>query len=99
MTAHFNHRATFTRTPSGMLSIHDLALPLSQKNATAREQLSAMFAAGEFDALPNDTRYALRGLELFLLGASQDAFDLENAARVTSRERRRVPAWMRWGRM
>ena len=61
----------------------------------ASHQLAAMYQAGELDALPIDTRCSLSALALMLLNCSSDAFDLENAARVTSRERRRVPYWLR----
>ena len=63
---------------NGLLSPHSQTRPLSQRLHTAREQLSAMFEAGELDPLDGDTRCLLRGLELFLQGASEDAEELES---------------------
>lgn len=51
--------------------------PLSDRIRRARESFSSMFDAGELDPLPEDTRCALRGLELFLAAASDDAAILE----------------------
>ena len=62
-----------------------MTTPLSARLKISREQLSAMFAAGELDPLPDDTRCLLRGLELFLLEAEADAFVLENAHRIHQR--------------
>jgi hypothetical protein len=70
--------ADLTPRLDGLLSPHDPARPLSKRLHTALEQLSAMFEAGELDALEGDTRCALRGLELFLLGAAEDAEELES---------------------
>jgi hypothetical protein len=56
--------------------------PLSGRLKISREQLSAMFEAGELSLLPDDTRWLLRGLQLFLLEAEEEAFVLENAHRI-----------------
>lgn len=72
------------------LAMYDMDLPLSGRLQTAREQLSGLFAAGCLKGVEDETRFCLRGLEMFLLGASQDAFDLECAARLrTARETQR----------
>lgn len=60
--------------------------PLSCKLRRAREQFSGMFNGGELDLLPQETRFILRGLELFLLEAEKDAFELENNVRVQRRK-------------
>lgn len=58
--------------------IHPLDAPLSERIKRVRESFSGMFDAGELDPLPEDTRCALRGLELFLATASDDAAILED---------------------
>ena len=58
--------------------IQPVDAPLSARISRARESFSSMFDAGELDALPEDTRCALRGLELFLATASDDAKILED---------------------
>jgi len=48
---------------------------LATRLQTASQQLGAMFAAGELNALDVDTRLQLRGLQIFLVGAAEDALE------------------------
>jgi hypothetical protein len=48
---------------------------LATRLQTASQQLGAMFAAGELDALDVDARLQLRGLQMFLVGAAGDALE------------------------
>jgi hypothetical protein len=84
--------------PFGCLIENTLDAPLSMRACEARTRLGLLFSGGELRGLADETRRELRGLEMFLLAVSTEAFDLECAAMVSRVERPRRRRWLWWGR-